>query len=1349
MNVLIKFAKRFLAAVAVLLLLLLTLLTIGFRVDLSPWRDSIVDTANDALPYHLALDGDMEARISLRPSVRLTDVRLAPQDDPESAMVSIGLVSAKVGVLPLLFNTVDIDHILAEDVAIRLERNGQGEANWEIATDEDVNAQAGNDNSTQNPSETSGLPSNFELRIDQQVAVQKLSFVYHDQQDDIEFDGRMDNLTLLLDDQNDLIFNAVGVMQGVDWSVNAKTAFSQHLSGKPGNIELEAMLDDARFGVTGQLNPVKGQDSHFALEINAPTEGVLETFAGSEVARLAPISVDSRVAVGAASLILEGIDVQLADSDLFGRLEIRRGQPPEVSGTLFMNRLDFTPWLEEADDSLKENSLEENSFEEAPSEEAPSEEAYAENTEVENAADAPKQQGDEPEEEVLPLNQLVNNWLNSAIVNLDMAIGETVGLPVSVSNTQFRVEMADGHLKAPVSVAIEGIELSGHWETTASERRIRTQAELSATNANIGPLMALLLDSSAQGQVDVFSLNVSSRGRSVARLVRNARLQLLMENGHLLVNGNDDWRVRTARASVGLTQNTEVSLDADLLAVPVEVRMQADPLIAMRRGKDWNLDLKVDSPVFTASANGFVSESGFGEDSQFAIEMNTPKLGALSNWLGVKPTVAEPMRFRGSLHNQRASLGVRLSELVIGDSTGKLDIEWIRKEDGGLAKIVARLPRLDIDQLSCFFPEPETVEPTQGEENSSQSQDGLRLDVPLLADEIYIADADIDYRMDRLLVAGQTLSDLKFSGYIRDGRLKPSPLSVIYAGSYFYGDLALDLRNQSIESDFNLMVDRPDFGRLLSELGVIDDIDVTLDKASFNLKLRGKTVAELIKTVELEAALTGGRLRLNDASGNVSDVLLNTGTVSARPNLRTTLKMDGELKEMPVTFEVSFNPLSRLLTSRKNVNMQLSTHINEMNFMSYAMVNLPIERRSARLGLIFRTPSLTKLNPLLDVDMPPYGPVTVNGRFGMTPTGFEMAQSKITVGDSELEGQIVLNTQGKPELDIQLTAPSIQLNDFKTGDWTAWSSETDDNNVNASEGTPKQPISEGEEPPLLSAGTLQRLNMDFRLDVDEVLSGEDQLGAGKLYLQLQDGDLSLNPLFIALPGGEINASGHLRAQPEGFAIGLKADVDRLDYGVLARRIDPHTKMQGDVSFRMDIETVAETPEDLFSHARGDFGFAVWPRDFEAGIIDLWAVGLATAVLPRLGPGDPSQLNCAVGTFLLEDGQMKDNVLMLDTSNMQVLGHSDIDFTDEKINLVLVPRAKTAQIFGLSLPIMVTGSFNDFGFGVPSGELIVTTIRFITSPVVAPLRWLLEQPLDENGSNLCTRMYNQSVQSSNK
>ena len=237
-------------------------------------------------------------------------------------------------------------------------------------------------------------------------------------------------------------------------------------------------------------------------------------------------------------------------------------------------------------------------------------------------------------------------------------------------------------------------------------------------------------------------------------------------------------------------------------------------------------------------------------------------------------------------------------------------------------------------------------------------------------------------------------------------------------------------------------------------------------------------------------------------------------------------------------------------------------------------------------------------------------------------------------------------------------------------------------------------------------------------------------------------ELSFNPLNRLLINREnvdmqlLVQMPDIHLQPDSF-VNLPLDRQTMQLGIRFK-----TSLTT-LNPLLDIETTANTPDDLFSHARGRFGFAVLPRDFEAGIMDFLAVGLATAVLPKLGSEDPSQLNCAVGTFDLEDGLMHDTGLMTDTSKMRVAGHTLVNFTDQKIKLELTPKAKTAQIFGLALPVQVTGSFTDFGIGVSSGEAVMTTIRFVSSPVVAPLSWLFQKSMEADGSDLCRQTYNQS------
>ena len=1315
MNTVIKSLKLFLATIVVFLTLLLVALMIGIRVDLSPWQKTLEQAISEHTPYHLSAAGKLEATLSFWPAVTLSDIRLSPADDPDTEMVTIDYINAQVGILPLLRNTIDIDHIIMDTVTVQLHRDKYGKANWDtaetLATTNKSTSKPATANDTQQDSSVFG----YTLNIEQKIAIQNFSITYQDKAEGTRVDAAMDVLEATLEDDQQLHVSANGTFADLPWHLKVTTELQALLDGKEGSIDLQAALADADVRLEGSVNPDTSKLSSFNLKVNFPSAETIESFVDPELAHIAPASLTGSIRASSEQLDLNKVIIQLANSDIQGDLSLRNDTPPVVHGDVLVRQLDLEPWLAQTQSEA--------------------------DPEPEETEAATSQQTDNQ-----PFGQLVSDWLNSADIDVNLSLVDVLGLPASVQDATLAIKMSDGELTAPMGVNLEGVALTGQLNASAKGRRLSADASLASQQADIGPLTTILLDSEATGQVEQFSLSISSQGKKVSRLIRNAHLGIELLNVDLNFTEGGSWKVHDASGELGLAIDTRFQLDAELMQVPMQMTVNADPLTALRRGIPWHLDIKADSPAFTASAKGFISEQGLDESGQFSIYMNVDELGALSQWLGVKDDIKQPLRFSGNLSRKGDITTVTLPKVQVGHSSGQVNLEWHSKwqnqKDKGFAKISTHLPKLDLDELSGFFPQtPNTTD--QPPAVKEKNKDGLQIHAPLLARELHIADADIDFRLDNLRAAGEDLRELTFAGKIRDGWLRPSPFAVEYAGSHFYGDMALDLRQKAIAVDASLAVDQPDFGRILANLDIIHDLDLSLGQAQLSLAMKGQTMAELIQQLRLKANLEGGKLTLTDANtGATSDILLKNGSISAQPNQRLTLKLAGELKELPVKMEVSFNPLSRILANNKNLNMQFAAHIEDMSLLSYSVVSLPLDQKTIRLGVIFRTPSLTSLNSLLDVDLPPYGPIEMHGRFGITPEGYEMQQSRVVIGDSSLTGEMRLLTLDKPELNIQLQAPSIQVDDFKVGDWQAWANPESDNPKKKTSTEPDNSESETTRQPLLSARVLNQLDGQFQLDVDEVLSGSDSLGAGQLKLTLQDGAVSLNPLYIDLPGGEINISGYLKPGGDAFSMEVSTNIEHLDYGILARRVDPKTSMQGEISFNMDIQTTAKTPDDLFSHARGDLAFAVWPRDFEAGVIDLWAVGLASAVLPRIG-STPSQLNCAVGTFKLEDGQMDDNTLILDTSRMQVLGHSKINFTNQSINLVLVPRAKTAQIFGLSLPVMVTGSFTDFGFGIPSGELIITTLRFISSPLITPLRWLLEQPLEADGSARCQQVYNQS------
>lgn len=130
------------------------------------------------------------------------------------------------------------------------------------------------------------------------------------------------------------------------------------------------------------------------------------------------------------------------------------------------------------------------------------------------------------------------------------------------------------------------------------------------------------------------------------------------------------------------------------------------------------------------------------------------------------------------------------------------------------------------------------------------------------------------------------------------------------------------------------------------------------------------------------------------------------------------------------------------------------------------------------------------------------------------------------------------------------------------------------------------------------------------------------------------------------------------------------------------------------------------------------------------------MNLTDAILPSFTEEQESVLNCVAGGFDVQNGEMSQRDVLLDTTRIQVNGSFNASYPNRTFDLYLTPRPKSAQIFSLQTPVEVSGSFEDFDFNVPLSAILETSVRFTTSPVISPIRWLVEKPLQSDGSHVC-------------
>ena len=114
--------------------------------DLSRFRPRLEALASDVLGRELRIGGDFDLEVLPRPALVATDVTFANASwGASEPMLSAGRLAVEVGLWSLVSGPIRIRKLELHDVAVLLEQNAAGEANWTLrrATPPEETADAG------------------------------------------------------------------------------------------------------------------------------------------------------------------------------------------------------------------------------------------------------------------------------------------------------------------------------------------------------------------------------------------------------------------------------------------------------------------------------------------------------------------------------------------------------------------------------------------------------------------------------------------------------------------------------------------------------------------------------------------------------------------------------------------------------------------------------------------------------------------------------------------------------------------------------------------------------------------------------------------------------------------------------------------------------------------------------------------------------------------------------------------------------------------------------------------------------------------------------------------------------
>ncbi|MDQ0465609.1 uncharacterized protein involved in outer membrane biogenesis [Caulobacter ginsengisoli] len=380
--------------------------------------------------------------------------------------------------------------------------------------------------------------------------------------------------------------------------------------------------------------------------------------------------------------------------------------------------------------------------------------------------------------------------------------------------------------------------------------------------------------------------------------------------------------------------------------------------------------------------------------------------------------------------------------------------------------------------------------------------------------------------------------------------------------------------------------------------------------------------------------------------------------------------------------------------------------------------------------LTVRGPDLNDLYPLTGLTLPNTPPYQVGGQLTRDHRLWKFDRFSGRVGDSDLSGDLAVNTAGKrPLLTGDLRSRRLDFDDLASifgGAPGRGKGET----VSADQVAVGQKMAAQQR--LLPDATLQvdRLRaMDAKVTYRAETVNAPNLPLRKVFLDLtlDDGLLTADPLRVTLDRGQI--TGKVRLNARGAT--PVTDVDaRMTGSDLAQWIPVRSLgqpvIEGPLTARLKLHGTGNSVHRAAANADGTLSLAVSGGQMRQAFAELLGVNLGKGLWMLLSK-DPHQtpVRCAVADFKVTNGVARASRVVLDTGVVTAVGSGTVNLDKERMSFRLEGHSKKPRLLRLFLPITAEGPLVKPKLGVEAGPAVVQGgVAVALSAVLSPFAALL-------------------------
>jgi len=239
-------------------------------------------------------------------------------------------------------------------------------------------------------------------------------------------------------------------------------------------------------------------------------------------------------------------------------------------------------------------------------------------------------------------------------------------------------------------------------------------------------------------------------------------------------------------------------------------------------------------------------------------------------------------------------------------------------------------------------------------------------------------------------------------------------------------------------------------------------------------------------------------------------------------------------------------------------------------------------------------------------------------------------------------------------------------------------------------------------------------------------AGRLPVRALSLRLALDHGLLTIDPLMVNLPQGDLAGSIRLnaRAKTPVTTIDLRLDNARLE--TMVKRVAGPPAIEGGLFARAKLTGAGDSVRAAAAHANGQVTVVVPHGEMRKAFAELLGINVADGVFLLVTRNhSDTPIRCGVADFRASDGVLTVQQMVLDTGPVLALGKGEVDLRDETLDLSLSGRPKKFRLAHIGAPILVKGSWESPKVGVDVAKAAPqAAIAVALGAFVAPLAAVL-------------------------